>query len=510
MKKKNHKLLSKTPDDRTAALNPPNLLNIKNSILLCVIPLTCFLVLRALGVTAEADVHIVMRFALYAAAIYGAYLAYQRRLNVSQVVFFLIIAGIIMRFGYTLYTDACTRYHDIGAIEMDSTGHYAYMANLVFGRLPQSNHFQFYHPPLFYAVSALMVRVAMLFSGKTEVSDFMYMSQLVSCLASCITLITMKKIMDELKIDEKLQAAAIAVTAFYPAQIYAAGRLNNDALAAMFMVLALYYTLKWHKSIHVKHIIGIAVTIGCGMMTKLNCGIVAFITGPLMIYHFIAAIKSKDTAKIKNIIMQLFVFAIICFPLGLWYPIRNYIKFDQPLTYVCPISKDAEIYRGATPFADRWLKIGLTKFKSQPFLHVNEETSIVTSLIKTGVHGEFNWDNMSKLLAWSIDFIHAALMLLSAIAIAVVMLVDKKTSKLQKFSAFWAWAVMAISYISFNISYPFMCTADFRYVFMGQIAAAIFIAYWLGYCKELKYKSPYIISMIVIALFCTASIMHIC
>lgn len=488
-----------------------NFINIKSekfkNAILCVTPLVFTILFHLLKITDEANVRFFMQLSLAFVTAYGGYLAYRGKLDAAKAVTLILIAGVIIRTGYTIYTDAFTRAHDMDGNMPDGVGHFSYVYQVFNGHLPTTNTWQFYHPPLFHIISAAFIRVSMLITGSDNFNDYTYMAQTVSCIASCAALITFSKIMDELNIKKHIQIIPVVLTAFYPAQILAAAYMNNDALVFMFMLLAIYFTLKWHKEQKMAYIIGIAVTIGCGMMTKISCALVAFIAGPVMIYHFIKRIKSKDSSEIKNIIIQLAVFAVIVFPLGMWYAIRNYILFDQPLNFVLDVGSGFPVWTGDKPFITRWVNISLAKLFTQPY---GEDVNVWADLIKTGVHGMYEWEGESGVLAWGLDYIHAALMAVTLAAVAFTAAKNTAEYRYQRYSVLAVWAIVGISYISFNVSHPAITTSDFRYVFLGQVAAAVLVGYFTNYCFKNRDKRLYNIlcgiNITVIMLFCVMSI----
>jgi hypothetical protein len=488
--------------------------DIRKAVILCLMPVVCCIVFKLLKLTDENDMKIIMRIALCSVCGYGIWELYEKRLTAEKVVFLLVVAGCILRIGYTLYTHAFVRGHDIGINNGDGNGHWAYFYHILNGNLPPNNEYQFYQPPLYYMVGAVFIRIMMAIKGANEWNGFEYIPQMVSCVCSIIVMLTTVKIMDKLNIKKTVQIIPIALLAVYPAQIMTAGRMNNDSMVQMFMVLALYATLCWHKERKMSNIIFIALAIGLGMMTKISCGIVAFVTGPVMIYHFVKAVKSKEKDEIKNLIIQFAVFVVICFPLGLWYGIRNYVEFGQPLNYVAILDQRMPIYNGNEPFVKRWITFPLFHFYEAPYTDMNNDTNIWMILIKTGVHGEFTWENLSSFLAWTLDYVHLFLMLISMAAIVFCMVKNKELDKTAKFSAFWIWALMGVSYIQFNISYPYACTPNFRYVLPAQIAASCFVAYMCQYCYVHRDKMVFRylgnVYVTIVALFCVMSIMHFC
>ena len=94
---------------------------------------------------------------------------------------------------------------------------------------------------------------------------------------------------------------------------------------------AFYYGFKWYGEGKTKDIITSALFTGFGMMTKLSVGLIAFPMGFLFIAKFIKDIRAEKGLKTFG---QLASFGVIAAPLGLWYSIRNLIRYNTPLGYV--------------------------------------------------------------------------------------------------------------------------------------------------------------------------------
>ncbi len=493
--------------------NPLTKLSVfQKRLLMCVLPFVLMVIARLINLTDEADMRVVVRLALIGIALFGAYKAYRGRLTPELAITLLILAGIIMRWGYTMYTDPYTRAHDIGSAKTGSVGHAGYIAHLMEGHLPDGNNGQYYHPPLFYLLSAALIKIGTILSGAKEWKEMLYLAQMISCVAACVTLVFIAQILEKFNFNKLIQFVSLLIIVVFPAQILAAGRVNGDYLSVMCMVIALYYTILWHDERRMKHIVPIALAIGLGMMSKINCGLVAFVTGPVMIYHFVKTIKEKDFAALKSLIIQFLVFGAICFPLALWHPIRNYILYDQPIGHVLRIDPKAPIYNGNEPFVERWLHIPFTKFVETPYMIEDSDTSIWMAFIKTGVHGEFKYDGLAPLLAWGLEYVNTLMLILTLAAVAVVCGFHKELGKKQRFCVLWVWVLFLVSYIQFNAQYPYMCTADFRYVLVWQFASSVFIGCFVDWCRaKRENKAIRVIgaaSVILTILFCAMCVIH--
>ena len=57
----------------------------------------------------------------------------------------------------------------------------------------------------------------------------------------------------------------------------------------------------------------------------------------------------------------------------------------------------------------------------------------------------------------------------------ISVIIFSKENKIVNYGLFFAWLCQMISYIAFNIDFPFSCTMDFRYIPITVIIGAIFI-----------------------------------
>ena len=388
-------------------------------------------------------------------------------LDRSKILLRLILAlGILMRVGYMLYTPAYVRGHDLGKCSLDGNGHVAYILHLLQGELPPNNSYQFYPPPLFHALSAVAMACYRALSGFTEPEQLVEAAKTVSCAASIVTLFYARKLCRQLRLGDGTTLIAVSLAAFLPNHYLLAGRVNNDSLAVMFMTAILYYTLRWYERQDWGPLVKLALCFGLGMMTKISVGVFALVTGCMMLLGLYRRLLEK---KALPIIRQFAVFGLIAFPLGLWYPIRNFILFQQPFNYVLRPSAQL-LYCGDHSL---WERFGLIK-NLEIYDHPFEDYNVWAYLLKGSLFGEFTF-SMGKVIPGLLILINLLLILLS-LAAMVLVLIRHRTAQWTALSCFWL--VLMGSYIHFNIQYPFGCTMDFRYVVPTALIGAVFLAKW--------------------------------
>ncbi len=473
--------------------------------------LLIFSISRVTGIKNEPEkVKPLMLAALAVLGGYAVYLKIKGRLTSDKAVMCVVIAGIIMRVGYTIYTHMFINGHDLGGFSASDTGHLGYIYNLAEnGKLPSSYENQLYHPPLFHMAAALVIRVAGLFTGTEDMHSLFEFSQIINCSLCCIMLLVLKNFFAEIELDGKYAPWAMLIAAFIPGMYQIGGRLNNDMPVIFFMLLCIINTYRWYRKRDMRTIIYLALSFGLGMMSKISCGIMALFTAPVMIYVLYTDIKNK---RAKETIKQLAVFALICFPLGLWYPIRNYILFKQPFNYVMRLERGHFVYRGDIPWYKRFFELSVSGLIKQPFVNVYEDSSIPMSVLRTSLFDETTFDSR----IWAAGIANVINLVLAAVSVVcmVYVLVKRKGIDIKNtYGLFFAWLIIIGTFVQFNAAYPAFCTANFRYIPLAEVLGGVFVGYAMKLVGDTDKKSAgYIMSgiKILIAVWCVfVNIMYI-
>ena len=419
---------------------------------------------------------------------------------------YIILCGFILRIGYMLYTPCNVRPQDLGDIKPDGYGHAAYILKLILSKhLPLTNDIQFYHPPLFHFLGAVASTLVHEILGSNNYFDLVDAAKIVSCFASCATLLVCRHFCDDLKLRPAIQSLILTILSFFPSFFLLAGKVNNDSLATFFMFTAILYTYRWYQKASIRNTIGLALAFGFGMMTKISCITIALFTALVMCLVLYKALKQHQAMPL---LAKLFLFGLISLPLGLWYPIRNYLLFDQPLNYVLEIPRDSEIFCGDIPFFQRFLSIDLFNLWSTPFADAWSDHNIPAYILKTSIFGEFSY-NVPRFVPVILLFLNILLVFYSLFAF-VKLMTSKKIAVELRVGLPLLWGIIIILYNYFNVRYPFGCTMDFRYIvpttFLGSLAIGLTYDFPLKrslgqsqvlvYCDRLcKIALPYLIML---------------
>ena len=493
-----------------------------------------------LGIRSGMVAQIIMTVLIGAIVCFGAIQAVSNKLDGKTVVFLIFVVGIILRIGYMLYTPATARQHD--TFNSANTGHEAYAWTIFStGKLPTTNDYQFYHPPLNAFVQAYFMHFMDWFSsGLSQLFDltsyfpnaflqgysssklpagseyryFLYSSnQIISVMYSLITMVYSLKLVKLFGFKGKIGVLVSAIVVLFPRNIQFAGMLNNDAPSYMFSILALYMALKWQKQgKKVLNILLCGLFCGLGMMAKLGSATICLPIAGIFIYEFILFIKSfvKDIKDKKiNLLKSLklplsyFGFLLICAPIALWFQVYASQKFGQQFGFVfgnlnsllktdhhslferLVIAFDLKEYFGGVycaPF--------ITKVDGQIVAY--NDYNLFHYQLRSGIFGEFTYWQGEGIAVLCVIFAYAFCILL---AVGVVksfvtyLNYNKgkntlfKDSKIINFKDFlFLFLLMqsqVISEIFFYVKMPYACTMDFRYVMPIISAIALTAGYVL-------------------------------
>ncbi len=409
----------------------------------------------------------------------------------------IILAGILARLLYVIFMPVVNfAQYDIGTVDPENnifTGHLGYafwlVKNKAIPNFDPRQVYQFNHPPVHHILCAIWISIVGLFTDNTQ--TLMEAAQYVTLIYSVVTLLAFDKILAETRAGEKGRAIALLIFAFQPTLIMTAGSLNNDGAGLMFQMLAVWLALRWHRTKSYKDIIGVALTIGIGMLSKLSAGLIAVPIGILFIYDFINEwIKNKKFPGKRFV--QYMIFGMICVPIGLSWVIRCYVKFGMPPTYIAFLPDTSPQYVGMYSAAQRLLlpnPIELVKNLSHG--SVGMGWNIWVQLFRTSALGECDLASFSMigkvscLMMMALNLVVAVWAFVAFIRVYVISKIinRRKEAELTRESdpairILWvlSWLVMMYSYFSFANTYPHECSMNFRYVQFAMIPPLVALA----------------------------------
>lgn len=403
-----------------------------------------------------------------------------------RISLFLMGTSFFLRFFYVCYTPITRRQHDVGKFG-DSIGHAGYITYLLeHHHLPDfdpRDHWQFYHPPLHHIISAVWLWFSENVFGIGSEAAQESLQTLTLFYATAI-IITAYRILRHFKLEGPALYLPLAVIAFHPSFILFSGSINNDALSVAFLLGAMLWTLKWYEKQTWESILKIALCMGLGMMTKLSVALAAFPVGAVLLVVFVQQCKAKNW----RIFGKYGAFLGICAPLGLWYPIRNLVRFGVPLNYVQEMPLDSDQYLGGQSFLSRvldfsphqvasvfeqWLRYDKTSY--------NEYNPLIT-LLKNAVFGEYinQYTVDSQPLAFSLGvaLFWTEVLLAAAAFAAMLWMFWRRHETLGRLPGLFlagTYGVLLFSFYQLAASEPFTCSMNYRYITPTCVTGAVFL-----------------------------------
>lgn len=412
----------------------------------------------------------------------AAVLATGRKFTSKDLITAVLAAGFIMRSVMVLFTPLNFWQHDVSSFSPDQAGfHDTYILyiynNFTIPDVDVRDYGQFYHPPLHYIVTALFFRLQNVLPVKFA-SDINGLKVLPMLWTSFLILFA-KKILEQLKIEGRALAFSMMLIVFCPQMIFLSIQVNNDALALMLFVCSVFLALRWYNKPELTTILLLAISLGCAMMTKLSMGFAAV---PVA-WIFLAKLIKTGRKKAGELIRQFVSFALVVFPLGLWFPIRNLICYNVPVTYVYEIDSSANM--------DVWMYSPIQRLfapskeiLSTPYLQQGVEHNdfnIFLGLIKSGLFDDRTFENGYLTGTGRAMAAVSAVLIIAIIICAIAGAIGRFNKSGRKILdntegiSFWILtAVLVISEIVFCFKHPVVCTEAFRYIAPMLVPAAFF------------------------------------
>lgn len=425
----------------------------------------------------------------------------------EKILRWILLLGCIMRIGYTFYNGVFSRVHDVWYYDdYTQNSKASYLMWLIErGKLPDTYEGQLYHQPFSYLFTAGVCKILQLMTYDRNIYFVGSIGgKLGSCIASCMTMLFSLKLCKELKMKQESKILVMWFVAFLPGMYLAAGRIGEDAFSCLFAVMEIYTALKWYHNSNIRNTIYTAIAFGFGLQTNLSC---ILPMGLLVILVLEKMVGDHDA--IKKYIGQTAIFAGIAAPLGLWFYIRNAIRFGIPFTYINEQEVGNILWTGEHSLWERFAPINWRNLISSPYANTYEDYNLSTYFLKSEIFGEFSFE-MGKVIPYTLLIINL-LMTIFLIAFMFRLIIKREKEHDE-----WALMGMFAFYLLFICySYykePFGCSMDARYFLIVPILKVVLLGKLSeGLNRALAAGKGYVVLMkVAMLLFGTASIVMFC
>ncbi len=376
------------------------------------------------------------------------------------------------------------RYMKVPEIKQTSEGVYDFSFSAVGER---------YQPKTFYLLTALFMRFNSLFmhgaEGNVSINGYAMSNTEWLLFESARILWTgvvwlgyyyIYKTLRLLGLKGRPLALGYALIAFCPMFFFFANWCNNDGMSAFFGFAALYRGLSFYKKKDWKNCCLCALDIGLSMSCKLGGAIVALAILPLLLLGFVQNVKESKGRKMisynpwtRNLLQGL-VFALIVFPIGLFWPMYNNIRFGQDILFFSDaknsrLSITMNLYEACFlwPNKETFWSIFVYHFE-YPGWNQIQDVSLTSNLLKKTLYNEYQWGHSYVQL--SVLYVVACLVTLYALImlpIRFVVAICKREKPKDWARLVFLSSVLAVNYgweVWFVFKSPYTCNCDMRYI----------------------------------------------
>ncbi len=461
-------------------------------------------------------------------AVLAVYWCLTKQMTWERCIVLLLAFGFLLRLSYVLYTHVWVRQHDVwnfyygdfgGLTDQRHAQYIEYIATHL--ELPsvdptQVALSQLYHPPFHHIVAGLWLRLNL------ELGIPHYMAyeniQLLTLFYSVACMIIVYRILRLLGCQKWGLLIPMAIVVFHPTFIIMAGSINNDLLSITLALYGVYGAIRWYQKPTAYHIVTVALAIGFSMMTKLSGGLVAVGIGLVFLWKWFFVIYHKHSLA-KTIFFQFLLFGVVCFPLALWWPIRNAVLYEMPFTYVPALNEFSGQYLGEYTASQRWFEVRgesleriFMAWNNQEYASSYNEYNMFLSLFKTSVFGEFTLfltESTDQQEIHQFGTVCSHILFWSNIGLIVTSLYAGVRCWFKRWAhpLTWCftliWLVVVLSYVQFCFSFPQACTQNFRYAVPTLLCGLVAI----GYCGMITTKWFRVVVCIGTGVFCLSSML---
>ena len=397
-----------------------------------------------------------------AAAIYAGV---KKRGDHDLAAVLMLTAGFWLQFCYAQYTPCWLRQNDVGFFykEVFDPHHAGYICYIrYYGWIPYADvreMDQWYHPPLHHLICAYFLRFySLVFPKYEENYDIL---QMLTLMYSFLSVVYTRKVIRFFDLSERTDRLLTLLIAVFPIFIINAGELNNDILSILLFIMSVYFIFRWYtEDYSIGYLIGSAFAIGLGMMAKLSVWMAAVPVGTILLVSLIRS-KGKDL----RLWGQYGLFALISFPLGLWFPVRNYIGWGVPPSYI-PVP----FYTESLERYSVWQRL-FDVFDNSGYYNI-PYFALWSAVFDDD---DYRANMFYGLLSFAVFAVFALIVILAfaGIIYMTVKAVKSRKAEWKMISLILLLIAELVSYTVFCFKFPYLCTMNFRYIVPVTLPAAL-------------------------------------
>jgi len=421
----------------------------------------------------------------------------------------VLTLGFILGLVFIIQLHHLFSWHDLASYSADFSvenkpdGHLGYIAYLVeYGHLPTEDpridgFSVFYNPPLYHILQACFMKLNLLLGLPEAVCvENLQVFTLVCGCACTMVVVDLLRLLGMKEVGVRTGALLMVAQ---PMMLLLSATLNTDMLSTLFCLLCFLFTAKWLKTQKLRHIIGIALSLGLGMATKISNAL--FI--PVLTVVF-ATVFFKNLKNWKKFIGQYAAFLLLSVPEAIAWPVYHLIVYDMPFNYVRLPAETIHLGRYTL-----WQRFGIPNgevIRSLFYSGIRKvDHNLWMQTLKTSMFDELTLFELGTPMWYAAYFAMAlfALMMLMAAILFIRFIIRKNDAlpPLFKGVAGGYAALLIAYYFKFCFDYPYVCSFNFRYILPILFFSALAFADYQTHAKRPRWLTLYVSAFSCFSMF---------
>lgn len=421
-------------------------------------------------------------FLCYLLVLFKAWFLYRKGLiAIDALTVLLMLGGYLIKMTLTVFFDVYSFSHDAGKIFPlgvgGGEGHINYILYLFeHGHLPDFDprtRWAFFNPPLHHILGSLWFRLNYLLGISWNI--IAENLQIMTMFYSSMCIIVSRRIIRELDIPDEYGVYLVTFLSYFPAFNYLALNVNNDALATLLATCSILFGLYWARTPDIKNILLLSCSVGLGILTKMSNALVIPAILVVFVYRFVT--RGELRTRIASHILGFF---LIVFIVGGAFPLRNYLIYKISPTYIPDLGTTSDQYIGNYSYISR---LGLPRVRDILALEkrwgvVGIDHNVWLETTRSALFDErkllFSSTVMGKL--WNGQQAMTFLFILLSMLFLFFTLIGFYRRRTLKDSFLVIYlTTLVFAFIKFNLQYPQLCSANFRYIIPSIVVLFVLV-----------------------------------
>lgn len=407
-----------------------------------------------------------------------------KRWNAHSATHAVLALGFVAGLIFVVQLHYLFSWHDLADYSADFTGdakpdgHLGYIAYLVeYGRLPTEDpridgYTVFYNPPLYHILQAGFMKINLALGlPQTACVENLQIFTLVCGVACAMVAVDLLRYIGMKEAGVRTGAMLMMLQ---PMLLILCATLNTDTLSMLFCMLCFLFTARWLNTRSMRDIIGIALSLGLGMATKISNALLIPVLAVIFAVAFFQNLKSW-----KRYMGQYGTFLGLSVPEAVAWPLYHWIVYRMPFNHVRLPAETIHLDRYSL-----WQRFGIPNgevIRSLFYSGVRRvDHNVWMQTLKTSMYDELTLFDKGEAMWYAAYLAMAvfAVLMLASLVLFIRFLLRRNTALPPMFKGLTGGygVLLAAYYVKFCYDYPYICSFNFRYILSILLLCAIALA----------------------------------